>query len=92
MNFGEMEKANNECMYMQMPHVHNCPAARGFMGAIMEQGYDEAINNEITIGCYTINCRFVREATGFDVDMRIGIHTGNVQVFHLYWNFPYFNN
>lgn len=23
-------------------------------------------------------CRFVREATGFNVDMRIGIHTGNV--------------
>lgn len=29
----------------------------------------------------TKNChitRFVREATGFNVDMRIGIHTGNV--------------
>lgn len=24
------------------------------------------------------DCRFVREATGFNVDMRIGIHTGNV--------------
>lgn len=24
------------------------------------------------------NFRFVREATGFNVDMRIGIHTGNV--------------
>lgn len=24
------------------------------------------------------NKRFVREATGFNVDMRIGIHTGNV--------------
>lgn len=25
-----------------------------------------------------ITIRFVREATGFNVDMRIGIHTGNV--------------
>lgn len=25
-----------------------------------------------------VDCRFVREATGFNVDMRIGIHTGNV--------------
>lgn len=24
------------------------------------------------------NCRFVREATGSNIDMRIGIHTGNV--------------
>lgn len=24
------------------------------------------------------NIRFVREATGFNVDMRIGVHTGNV--------------
>jgi len=29
------------------------------------------------LGCISLR-RFVREATGFNVDMRIGIHTGNV--------------
>jgi adenylate cyclase 2 len=29
------------------------------------------------LGCVSLH-RFVREATGFNVDMRIGIHTGNV--------------
>lgn len=36
-------------------------------------GYENTFSN-----CIFLLARFVREATGFNVDMRIGIHTGNV--------------
>lgn len=40
-----------------------------------------SLSTIIILACHPlVDCcrRFVREATGFNVDMRIGIHTGNV--------------